>query len=203
MSNKLKTKKMETRRNLYESALHLFKKEGYNNVSVDDIVAFAGTSKGTFYNYYTSKSQIIIERFKEIDNEYIKIYKKIRKQPGTKNKLLLFSRMQHQYIQENIGCDTLQIVFASLLNEKGADYIDNEKRPIFVVLNKIISEGQKHGEIRSDLSSYYITKTLVHCMRGIFYDWCVQNGRFNLIKVGNTYIKSILEGFIISPSNDL
>ncbi|MEV3584350.1 FAD-dependent oxidoreductase [Paenibacillus larvae] len=44
-----------------ESALRMFLKDGYENVSVDDIIAATGTSKGTFYHYFSSKEEIIGE----------------------------------------------------------------------------------------------------------------------------------------------
>ncbi|MDT2277077.1 helix-turn-helix domain containing protein [Paenibacillus larvae] len=39
----------------------MFLKDGYENVSVDDIIAATGTSKGTFYHYFSSKEEIIGE----------------------------------------------------------------------------------------------------------------------------------------------
>lgn len=49
------------RNELMESALRMFLNDGYENVSVDDIIAATGTSKGTFYHYFSSKEEIIGE----------------------------------------------------------------------------------------------------------------------------------------------
>ncbi len=59
-----KTKKGEaTRALIYESAIHLFSTYGYEAVSIQRIADHAGTAKGSFYNYYTTKSDIIVEKF--------------------------------------------------------------------------------------------------------------------------------------------
>ncbi|RTE07739.1 FAD-dependent oxidoreductase [Paenibacillus whitsoniae] len=44
---------------MMETALAMFMARGYENVSVDDIIAATGTSKGTFYHYFKSKDAII------------------------------------------------------------------------------------------------------------------------------------------------
>ena len=44
-----------------EAAFRLFRERGYDNVSVDDIIAATGTSKGTFYHYFKSKDELLGE----------------------------------------------------------------------------------------------------------------------------------------------
>jgi protoporphyrinogen oxidase/AcrR family transcriptional regulator len=44
---------------MMEVALTMFMEKGYENVSVDDIIAATGSSKGTFYHYFKSKDAII------------------------------------------------------------------------------------------------------------------------------------------------
>ncbi|SDM88412.1 transcriptional regulator, TetR family [Paenibacillus sp. yr247] len=44
---------------MMEIALTMFMEKGYENVSVDDIIAATRTSKGTFYHYFKSKDAII------------------------------------------------------------------------------------------------------------------------------------------------
>jgi protoporphyrinogen oxidase/AcrR family transcriptional regulator len=50
------------KRNLVlDTALKLFIEKGYENVSVDEIIAATNTSKGTFYHYFKGKEEIIAE----------------------------------------------------------------------------------------------------------------------------------------------
>ncbi|WP_246362077.1 FAD-dependent oxidoreductase [Paenibacillus alba] len=44
---------------MMEVALTMFMEKGYENVSVDDIIAATHTSKGTFYHYFKSKDALI------------------------------------------------------------------------------------------------------------------------------------------------
>ncbi|MDF2925526.1 MAG: TetR family transcriptional regulator [Paenibacillaceae bacterium] len=44
-----------------ETALKMFMEKGYENVSVDEIIAATRTSKGTFYHYFKGKDEILEE----------------------------------------------------------------------------------------------------------------------------------------------
>lgn len=44
-----------------ETALRLFTEKGFEQVAVDDIIAATGTSKGTFYHYFDSKDDIVLD----------------------------------------------------------------------------------------------------------------------------------------------
>ena len=45
-------------------AHQLFIDKGFHATSINDIIEYSGISKGTFYNYFSSKNELIIELFK-------------------------------------------------------------------------------------------------------------------------------------------
>lgn len=49
------------------AASRLFKKHGFDSVTVDEIVAAAGVSKGTFFNFFPTKPDALIVYFNELD----------------------------------------------------------------------------------------------------------------------------------------
>jgi AcrR family transcriptional regulator len=63
------TKTPQDRRNEFlEVSLDLFNEKGFENTSVDDIIARVGVAKGLFYYYFKSKEEILqiqIERFQD------------------------------------------------------------------------------------------------------------------------------------------
>ncbi len=46
------------RKKIVESARRLFNRHGFENVSVDSIMAQAGLTRGGFYSYFDSKSDL-------------------------------------------------------------------------------------------------------------------------------------------------
>lgn len=57
------------KQNIIDAAYTLFIGNGYNSTSIQDILDEAGISKGTFYNYFTSKSECLIAIMESIGNE--------------------------------------------------------------------------------------------------------------------------------------
>jgi AcrR family transcriptional regulator len=51
----------ETRKRIVASARRLFNRHGFDNVSLDGIMAGAGLTRGGFYNYFESKSELYAE----------------------------------------------------------------------------------------------------------------------------------------------
>jgi len=69
---------LQKQQHIMTVALALFKKYGYDKVSVDCIVKESKTSKGSFYQHFPSKSSIFMLRFMEMDKNYVKIYSQIK-----------------------------------------------------------------------------------------------------------------------------
>ncbi len=51
--------KIERRDRLYEAALALFREQGYEATTVDQITRQAGVAKGTFFNYFPTKDAVL------------------------------------------------------------------------------------------------------------------------------------------------
>ena len=49
----------ETRLRLFRCALQLFAERGFSNVTVEDITEAADVGKGTFFNYFETKDQVL------------------------------------------------------------------------------------------------------------------------------------------------
>src|SRR5690606_5922658 len=57
------------KQNIIEAAYSLFIQKGYISTSIQDILDEAGISKGTFYNYFTSKTECLIAIMESIGSE--------------------------------------------------------------------------------------------------------------------------------------
>jgi TetR/AcrR family transcriptional repressor of nem operon len=53
--------RIEVRRKIVESARRLFNRHGFENISVDEIMSGAGLTRGGFYSYFESKSDLYAE----------------------------------------------------------------------------------------------------------------------------------------------
>lgn len=63
-------KKQQMRRRLYESALELFRQQGFEGARVIDVVAAAQVSEATFYNYFPTKEAVLQAAATEVKELY-------------------------------------------------------------------------------------------------------------------------------------
>ena len=66
MSGLRESKKRAVRKALFETAIRLFEEKGYDGVSVSEIVAAAGVAKGTFFNHFPNKADILADWYADI-----------------------------------------------------------------------------------------------------------------------------------------
>ena len=110
----------------------LFKKKGYYNVTVDEIVFTARVSKGTFYYYFKSKDQIIIEELKKYDNNYISFYNDLVKYGTVSEKIISFVENMYDFTVNKIGFDLLYVVYKTQLSHKSKKpFVIDIERPFY------------------------------------------------------------------------
>ncbi|KCZ55908.1 hypothetical protein HY29_09895 [Hyphomonas beringensis] len=66
MAGKRDKKKREVFDALYQSALNLFDNKGYDAVTVYEITQEAGVAKGTFFNHFPAKADILAEWYRRL-----------------------------------------------------------------------------------------------------------------------------------------
>jgi len=62
----------------------------------------------------------------------------------------------------------------------------------YKLLKKIVSDGQKKGEISEKFSVNEIVKLYAMCERALLYDWCLCNGDYSL----KNYAKDTMPMFL-------
>ncbi|MBR3437826.1 MAG: hypothetical protein IKG97_08745, partial [Lachnospiraceae bacterium] len=53
-------------------------------------------------------------------------------------------------------------------------------RPMQLYARRFVEEGQRRGELRTDLTADEIVLGLFDILRGVCYNWCVCDGDFDL-----------------------
>ena len=73
MSERMTARKrqaLEMRSRIQSAALDLFDREGFENVSVEEIAQTAGCSVGNIYHYFKSKDELAIQVTSHVDDAY-------------------------------------------------------------------------------------------------------------------------------------
>ena len=161
--------------------MELFREKGYDNVSVNEIVRKAGTAKGTFYNYFDSKADIITEMLGQYDDYYDKVAAQLDPSWSVERRLRAMIQAACRFTLEVIGLDLIRALYIQEISGSGQRVDDlNEKRTLFHVLLQLLEEGQRTGECSSILPAPKLAILILRGIRSAFFEWCCQEGAMNL-----------------------
>lgn len=181
---------LKTKDIIYRTAIELFKKNGYDNVKVLDITKAAGISKGSFYLHFSSKAQIIVDQYCQIDEYYLKLEKSqafLANAPGIE-RLIYFTAKQAEYIEDELGLELSRILYmAQIDSENVSSSMLQRTRPHIRILEQIIADGQSVGNIRCDKTPVQIVDYLMCIIRGMIYNWILTKGEGGLKEFAEDY----------------
>lgn len=185
----------KTKLHLFNCAMELFREKGYENVLVNEIVKKAGTAKGTFYVHFSSKADIIKEMLCRYDDYYDEVANQIPKDMETDKKIEYIVKASCNFTQNIIGLDLIKVLYSNeLLNNVEDEMLLDNNREIHRILFEIIQEGQRCEKYTREVDAEYIALLIVRAMRSSFFEWCIQNAKFDLSKECNYLISLICKG---------
>jgi len=170
----------DTKKKIAKVAWQLFREKGYEQTTVDDIILRSGTSKGSFYNYYTSKDELLSGLSDVFDAWYEEIYPTIDPDMNSFDKLIFLCTNVHRKIEQEIPLELLSYLYSSQVKTKGNKHLLNTNRFYYKVVDLLIAEGQSRGQISTVETKQDIAKLYALCERAIIYDYCISEGRYAL-----------------------
>jgi len=198
--NKRQQQAAVTKAALFESAINLFNEKGFNEVTIEDITQRAGTAKGSFYTYFRTKSDIIIEEFRSIDDYYKRFSRSLSKYSNAMEKILVFNKAQMRYVRDQVGNEMIKILYSNNLIEPSTEKIlIDTSRYLHELVRDIIQEGQDDGLFRTDISADHLSLLFNRAFRSVFLDWGISNNAFDLVKEGVEFCKVIVCPSLLAP----
>ncbi len=189
-----KEQALKTRQEIFDTAVELFDKKGYEKVSIKEICKKAGVSTGAFYHHFKSKDQILMEEFLKTDDFYRELVEEIAGMDDYREKLRAYTISTMRFLAD-MGLRRLKVTYHTQIGpDKKASYLGNERRALYSIMEALYREGQEEGEVRRDLSSDELARLAIHCFRGVIYDWCLANGSFDLVEASERMFDVLTNG---------
>lgn len=181
-----------TKGKIITAAWDLFYEQGYDDTTVEEIIERSGTSKGSFYHYFEGKDGLLGSLSYIFDEEYEKLQEKLPDDMAAFDMLLYLNRELFSMIEERIDIDLLTRLYSTQLITKGEKHLLDNKRLYYKLLRKIVTDGQKNGELTTEMTVNEIVKLYAMCERALIYDWCLCNGEYSLY----SYAKNVMPVFL-------
>ncbi|MFF2796437.1 TetR/AcrR family transcriptional regulator [Lysinibacillus xylanilyticus] len=202
MKKTRKEQAQETKKHIYLTALKLFETKGFDQVTVDEIVQKSKSSKGAFYGHFSSKYDIFLEKFKEIDHFYEEFTTTLPANLSFKERVISLIDAQMKYLKDDLGMDLMRSVYKSGLIENEENFFTNSERELYKILHSLIQKAIKDGELSVQINVQQTVIYISRCMRGSLYDWLVFGKDFNLLQESKGFIEIFLDGLLTKEESN-
>jgi AcrR family transcriptional regulator len=175
-----------TKNKIYDTVIELMKEKEYQDIKIEEICAKAEVSVGSFYHYFKSKNDFLIEMYSRADDYFQNEVSISFVSINALDRIVEYFDYYAKY-NEMVGISTMKQLYHSnnrLFITKG--------RYMQKVLQSIISKGQSNKEIGTDLSAEDMTEYLFIAARGVIYDWCLHNGQYSLKEIMHKFMKRLV-----------
>ena len=184
--------KEQKRRSIALACRELFVSKSMSSVTISEIAKVAGVGKGTLYEYFKNKEEIVFELVDILLGEYsLKLKSDFAKLDSVREKVKKFA--EFFYADENRELRAIYKDFVSISlaapNENMREFQTACFNNYYLWFVDIIEEGVKRGELIE--ASLGLTKGLFVTAEGMFVASCTTNVFDNLAVDLNVYIENI------------
>jgi len=151
-----------TRQALYEEALRQFAAHGVEATRVEDVVAAAGASWGTFFRYFPRKEDVLLE----MTAEHLRLHvgpvvdvSLAARRPTRDAVLELLLALAPADHPPALHTAALRETFAN--QQRFAAMQQEGDRPLVMLCYALLAEGQRRGEVRADVDALSLAMTVV------------------------------------------
>ncbi|MDR1212059.1 MAG: TetR/AcrR family transcriptional regulator [Spirochaetaceae bacterium] len=172
--------KVSTKSDLLNTAIELFRGNGYDKVSIMQICRACEVSKTAFYFHYRSKEDLILDFY---NTTQIKLEKNLSLILQGKRAIDRLWALHELYLRhvESLGTAILREVYKIYLSRK--DF----PNPIFNQrLNEtkttLLNQAKKDREIPAHADTVQLSEAMSFTLNGALFLWLLCDGSFDLVK---------------------
>ena len=201
-NNSKNNSKEHTRVRIINSAKKLFAEQGYQKTTIVDISRQAGLSEAALYEYFQGKEDLLLtipdlwvsELLKDLDEQLFGIQ-------GAVNKLRKYLWWYLRRVEQApLDAKIVYLFLKTNANFLNTEVYANVKR-FYSYLIDIFEEGQKNGEMRSDLDPRSARDIFVGTMDHIITRWLLKDRSYSLFDNVDHTFDLLVAAFKTEKSN--
>ncbi|SFD93883.1 transcriptional regulator, TetR family [Bacillus sp. OV194] len=178
-----------------ECSIRLFEKKGFSETSIQDIVDALGVTKGTFYYYFASKEELLMNIHNRYIDELLNQQERIISDETKSSKEKLFEIVYALIGNIRQAGASAKVFFREIknLNEERLSLIIPKRDRFRFNLEQLIHDGIENGEFRSDLNESIVTFGVLGAANWS-YQWFNPDGMMSEREVAEIFVEMILNG---------
>lgn len=200
--------KKEKKDQIIQAALQVFTKKGFAKTTINDIAHAAGIGKGTVYEYFAHKEEIINHSFHyfmhamELDFQEILIL-----EIPAKEKFIGILEGFSQFLSpENMQLMELMLDFwaEGIKTKHSEGFLADEMRKFYhsyrEIFADIIIEGMQDGSFKKDVNPRSTASMIIGALDGVMVQWILDKTSIDFHDMIRTVTATVLNG-IAAESN--
>ena len=193
--------KEKKREDIVLAALAVFAEKGFSKTTIKDIAEQAGIGKGTIYEYFNDKDEIIhnsffyFQKFFEFD-----IQETLLSEKDGASKLTAVIKSILKIINGEYGkyLDLMFDFWAEGIKGHSKNVMISEMNRFYKSYRKlfedILKEGVDDGSFRSDLDPLPVASIIIGMLDGIMVQWILDKKIINKMEIEKCIIDLVLNG---------
>lgn len=186
------TRKKELKEVIFRQAISLFKEKGYENVTVEDITSACGIAKGTFYNYFVKKENVLLH----LGQTQLEVLREgLVRHAGVKN-IRERLRLIFLDLMARMGEDP-DLIRATIIETMKSSEIEEEiklEEEAHQVLIPLFQEAIRDGQVSGRWSPHYLSSVAVGMYNHVLMTWLAKKERTDMASVFDMYIEVLWNG---------
>lgn len=188
-------KKARLRQEIVKTAIKLFRKCGYENTRVDDIVQLLEISQPTFFRYFPSKDAVL----REVGRRgFVCITEHLKSQLSSEASTAERLRRLYQALAHEVEADRplwQAVVLAGAMDPVRSPDMRGREESTNELLREVLSQGQKRGEITRAFPVVHLAEFLEGLYNTVVRQWAVDlTGPHKLTERVNSAVEFFLRG---------
>lgn len=168
-----------TKKRILDSVVEILQTKTYDDMSILEICGKADISVGAFYHHFENKASLIVELYRDVDSYFVHdVYEKVKDMEPLES-VCEFLREQCQYGIDT-GWETSGNVYKAQM-DNGSEFFMSSERGIAVYLKKLLDRCVEEGVLKEGSDTASLRDDLLIITRGIIYNWCVSDGRLDML----------------------
>ncbi|MGD7044401.1 TetR/AcrR family transcriptional regulator [Jeotgalibacillus proteolyticus] len=178
-----------------EQSIILFEKKGFSETSIQDIVEANGVTKGTFYYYFSSKEELLMDIQLRYIDDLLEQQERILSKEETDCKTKLYDLILMLLHNIKTQGASAKVFFREMrnLNDERLSKIIPKRDAFRVKIEQLLREGIEKKEFQEDLNVSIATFGVLG-MANWSYQWFSPEGDLSEEEVARIFTNMILTG---------
>lgn len=188
----------DKRERILRAATKVFARKGFYATKVAEVAKAAGVADGTIYLYFKSKDDLLVSLFEDrIMLLLATLDRALAERPTAQERLRCVIEMQLGLLEGER--DLAEVITVNL--RQSTRLMKQYAAPKFALyldmIAKVISDGQRSGAFRADVSPHIVARTIFGALDGITMTWALGKAEAGGLSRAATQVADLLlEGLL-------